>query len=160
VAATLFETIVQLLETAGVPFRRLEHEPTPTSADSARVRGLPLGTGAKALVLKCDDEFRLFVMPADRKLESRLVRATLRVKSVRFASAEELRERTGLVPGAVPPFGAPILPFPLHADSSVGVAYPEVAFNAGELTRSIIMAASDWLAVAKPQRFTFAVAAD
>jgi prolyl-tRNA editing enzyme YbaK/EbsC (Cys-tRNA(Pro) deacylase) len=75
---------------------------------------------------------------------------------VRFATAEELRELTGLVPGSLPPFGQPILPFDLFADASVGVRHDRVAFNAGSLTDSIVMSAANWEAVAKPTRFKFA----
>jgi Ala-tRNA(Pro) deacylase len=60
-----------------------------------------------------------------------------------------------LVPGAVPPFGEPVLPFELYADEAVGVETDKVAFNAGCLRHSIIMAASDWQLVAKPIRFCF-----
>ena len=155
---SVFVRIVRLLETSGAHFRTVEHEPTLTSADSARVRNMPLGSGAKALLLKCDGSFRLFVLPADRKLQSKLVRAALGVKDIRFATAEELRALTGLVPGSVPPFGEPILPFPLFADVGVGRDHADVAFNAGELTRSIIMPASTWAEVARPQRFEFAAA--
>ena len=144
-----------MLDAARVSYRTLEHAATRTSAASAEVRGVPLGCGAKALLLKCDGVFRLFVMAADRKLQSRAVRSQLGVKDVRFATAAELLAATGLVPGAVPPFGEPILPFPLYADDALGTEFPEVAFNAGELTRSIIMSATDWATVAQPQRFAF-----
>lgn len=146
------ERLVQLLVTAGVVFRQVHHPPTPTSADAARARGEPIGCGAKALVLKTDGQFRLFVLPADRKLDSALVKKQLEVDRLRFASKEELMELTGLVPGSVPPFGKPILPLELLGDVAIGTVYPQVAFNAGSLTDSIIMSASDWERVAKPVR--------
>ena len=157
---TVFERIVALLSAAQVQFRIVEHHATHTSAESAQARGVPLGCGAKALLLKCDGSFRLFVLPADRKLQSRLVRAALGVKDVRFATAEELMAATGLVPGAVPPFGEPILPFPIYADVAVGRDFADVAFNAGELTRSIIMPAASWAQVASPERCAFAAPAE
>ncbi len=115
-----------------------------------------MGVGAKALLLKTDDVFRLFVLCADRKLDSAAIKRQFMVKKVRFATAAELQELTGLVPGAVPPFGPPILPFELFADLEIGQRYDRLAFNAGSLTDSIIMPASDWDAIAKPTRFTFA----
>src|SRR3954451_11841425 len=54
---------------AGVPFREIHHEPTRTSEESANARGEPLQIGGKAILLKTDDVFRLFVLPADRKLD-------------------------------------------------------------------------------------------
>jgi len=152
----ILAAIRELLTSRGVAFEERQHGPTTTSEDSAQARGEELGVGAKALLLRTDDVFRLLVLPADRKLDSKAVKQHLNVKNVRFATPDELRERTGLVPGAVPPFGPPILPFELFADASVGVRYSKVAFNAGSLTDSIIMSAADWLAVANPSRFAFA----
>ena len=56
--------LLALLESAGVDFRHLIHEATPTSQDSARVRGEPLEIGGKALVLKVDGRFLVVVMSA------------------------------------------------------------------------------------------------
>ncbi len=64
---------------------------------------------------------------------------------------------TGLVPGAVPPFGEPILGFELFADGKVGAEHGRVALNAGSLTHSIVMATADWIAVAQPKHFAFAM---
>jgi Ala-tRNA(Pro) deacylase len=152
----ILENIRQLLNDKGIAFREVHHQPTRTSEESAAARGEPLSVGAKALLLRTDDVFRLFVLPADRKLDSNAIRHHLGVRKTRFASVEELKELVGLVPGAVPPFGEPLLPFELYADESVGVEHARVAFNAGSLTDSIIMAASDWAAIARPVRFRFA----
>ena len=152
----ILENIRQLLNDKGIAFREAHHQPTRTSEESAAARGEPLSVGAKALLLRTDDVFRLFVLPADCKLDSNAIRRHLGVHKTRFASVEELDELVGLVPGAVPPFGEPLLPFELYADESVGVEHGRVAFNAGSLTDSIIMSASDWAAVARPVRFRFA----
>ena len=45
----------------------------------------------------------------------------------------------------MPPFGAPILPFPLYVDPSV-LENQRIAFNAGSLTDSIIMTIDDYRA--------------
>lgn len=127
----------------GVQFRSLHHEPTPTSEDSARVRGEDLKTGAKALLLRCEERFALFVLSAARRLDSKKLKKVLNVKNLRFATPEELLELTGLVPGAVPPFGEPVLPFPLYIDESI-VELDRVAFNAGSLTTSVIMNREDY----------------
>ncbi len=133
-------------------FKELEHEPTYTSEQSAAARGEELSVGAKALLVKVDAEFKLFVLPADRKLDSRHARRLFAAKKIRFASADELQQLTGLTPGSVPPFGEPILPFELYADEAIGQDVDRVAFNAGSLTRSIMMAAADWYTVALPRR--------
>jgi prolyl-tRNA editing enzyme YbaK/EbsC (Cys-tRNA(Pro) deacylase) len=147
--------IRRLLDDAGVTYRTLSHAPTRTSEESAAARGEPLEVGGKALLVKVDDTFRLFVLSAHLKLDSSAVRKHFGARRTRFASAEELRELTGLVPGSVPPFGEPILPFTLHVDPSV-FANDRVAFNAGSLTDSVIMSTADYRRVAAPEVFAFA----
>jgi prolyl-tRNA editing enzyme YbaK/EbsC (Cys-tRNA(Pro) deacylase) len=145
----VLDAIRRLLAESGVTFREVQHAPTFTSEESAKARGEELRTGGKALLLKTDDVFRLFVLPADRKLDSAAVKRHLAVKKTRFATADELKELTGLVPGSVPPFGPPILPFELFVDDAIR-ANERIAFNAGSLTDSIVMATADYLAMAKP----------
>lgn len=140
----------------GAIFREVSHTPTQTSEESARVRGESLTVGAKALLLKTDDAFRLFVLPAHLQLDSKRVKQELGVRSIRFATKEELLELTSLVPGSVPPFGPPILPFDLYGDTAIGTMEDKVAFNAALLTHSVVMKASDWKAIAKPMQFAFA----
>lgn len=142
--------LLRHLTAAGVPFRQVHHAATFTSEDSARERGEPLECGAKALVVKADERFHLLVIPAHRKLSSKLARQTLGAKQLRFATPEELHALTGLVPGAVPPFGEPVLALPLTADHEVGTLHPRVAFNAGSREDSVIMAATDWRRLAAP----------
>jgi prolyl-tRNA editing enzyme YbaK/EbsC (Cys-tRNA(Pro) deacylase) len=151
---TVLESIRGLLTSAGIDFIEKEHEPTFTSEDSARARGEELRHGGKALLVKTDDVFRLFVVPADRKLDSAAVKREFGIKKTRFATAEELFDLTGLVPGSVPPFGRPILPLELFVDAAIR-DNPRIAFNAGSLTNSIIMSVSDYLCVAQPRIFAF-----
>jgi Ala-tRNA(Pro) deacylase len=132
---------------AGVAFVEKHHEPTYTSEQSAQARGEPLEIGAKALVVKVDADFHLLVLPAHRKLDSAAVKRHFGAKKLRFADATELRELTGLVPGSVPPFGTPVLNLPLTADPAL-LANHRIAFNAGSLTDSIIMASTDYQRVA------------
>ena len=111
------------------------------------------------MVVKAGDRFVLLVLSAAKRIDSGAVKKHFGVKSVRFASPEELLELTGLVPGSVPPFGEPVLGLALYVDEGVA-SLPRVAFNAAALTESITMATKDYLAVAKPAgSFAFAVSA-
>lgn len=149
------QRILAWLEEQQASFRKVHHPPTFTSEESAAARGESLEVGGKALLLKCGQgPFKLFVMSAALRLDSAAVRRALGVNKVRFATAEELLELTGLVPGSVPPFGPPILPFELHADPSV-LAQERIAFNAGSLTDSVVMASADWQRIAAPKVFSF-----
>ncbi len=154
---TILESLREWLAGEGVAFREVHHEPTLTSEDSARARGEELRVGGKALLMRHGDEFALFVLPANRKADSGAIRRELQIGKLRFASREELAELTGLVPGSVPPFGRPILPFPLYVDLAIG-ENDRIAFNAGALTDSMIVPMADYLRLAKPRKmFAFSV---
>ena len=140
-------TICRWLEEREVPYRLVQHAETRTSEESAKARGEPLEVGGKAILMKTDDAYRLFVLSAHLKVESAKIKRQLGVKNTRFATAEELLNLTGLIPGSVPPFGRPILPFELYVDESV-LANERIAFNAGSLTDSIIMSTEDYQLVA------------
>lgn len=143
----VFNSIRKYLDEHQVAYEVRRHEPTLTSEAAAEARGEELRTGAKALLMKCGDEFRLLVLPADCRLDSKAVRRMTNVRKARFATKEELLEFTGLVPGSVPPFGKPVLPFPLHIDERL-TDNERVAFNAGMLTRSIVLPATEYFRVA------------
>ncbi len=153
---TVYESIVAFLAREQIPYRTVHHAPTRTSEESAHARGEDLRIGGKALLMKVGNEFRLFVLSAALKLNSVAVKHHFGVKKLRFASPEELYEMTGLTPGSVPPFGRPILPFPLFVDPSI-TENTKIAFNAGLLTESIILTVADYLRVAKPLVFPFAL---
>ena len=99
-------------------------------------------------------EFRLFVISASRRIDSQAIKNCFRARKSRFASPEELRELTGLVPGAVPPFGRPLLPFGLSVDTSI-LANDRIAFNAASLTDTIFLSVDDYVKAAKPTVFHF-----
>ena len=145
------EQIRAWLVREGVYFREVQHAPTLTSEESARARGEELRVGGKALLMRGDADFALFVLPADRKIDSGVVRRELQLRKLRFASREELASLTGLAPGSVPPFGRPILPFPLYVDLALR-DNDRIGFNAGSLTDSIVLSLDDYLRLALPER--------
>ncbi|MCK4923943.1 MAG: hypothetical protein KAS61_03160 [Spirochaetes bacterium] len=150
----VYRRIRAYLQESGVHFRELHHEPTRTSEESARVRGEELRNGGKAILLKVDGVFRLFVLSAARRLDSSKVKQHFGVKRLRFATRAELLELTGLEPGSIPPFGSPIFDMELFVDSSI-TENERIAFNAGSLTDSIIMNVKDYLRLSEPVIFDF-----
>ena len=148
-------TICHWLEEREVSYRLVNHVETRTSEESAQARGEPLEVGGKAILMKTDDKYRLFVLSARLKVESAKIKRQLGIRKLRFATAEELLDLTGLVPGSVPPFGRPILPFELYVDHSV-LENERIAFNAGSLTDSIIMSTQDYQFVANATLCDFA----
>ena len=146
---SVLDSIRELLRSRSIPFEERTHAPTYTSQDAADARDEPLEIGGKAIVAKVGTEFRLFVLSGARRLNSRAICKHLGEGRFRFASREELLERTGLEPGCVPPFGEPIQPLPLYVDTSMSGA-GKIAFNAGSHTVSMILDREDWLALARP----------
>ncbi len=151
----ILQSIRELLDAHGVTYRLIHHQPTYTSAQSAAVRGESLRIGGKAILMKTGETFRLFVVSAEFRVDSKAIKRHLGIASLRFANSDELLELTGLVPGSVPPFGRPILPFDLYADPSV-FENERIAFNAGSLTDSIVMSAADYRHLAQPIEIPFA----
>ncbi len=154
--ADVYERICSLLEDSGKQFKRVEHEPTFTSEESAQARGESLAVGGKAILMKVDKSEHLFVLSASKKINAKKVREHLKAKRSRFSTPDELMQLCGLVPGSVPPFGQPILPVKLYFDRTFMDASDKIAFNAGRLTHSIVLDLNDWIEVAKPEIFEFA----
>jgi Ala-tRNA(Pro) deacylase len=147
--SSVFDRLDAWLNGSGVSFTVLRHEPVFTSEQAAAVRGTPLASGAKALVVKAGEKFLLFVLPADRKLDSRKAREALRVKALRFASKEEVQNLTGLQPGSIPPFGS-LFGLQTYCDLALG-DNASINFNAGDHAISIQMTFSDFVSLEKPQ---------
>lgn len=144
----VFEQLCERLDTAGAAYRVTRHEPVFTSEEAARVRGASLASGAKALVVKMDDAFVHFVLPADRRFDSNKARKALGARKSRFATQDEVLELTGLTPGSIPPFGSL---FGLKTVCDPALAETEtINFNAGDHAISIAMRYDDFVRVENP----------
>ena len=153
-ADTVIDSIRELLQSHTISFREAYHEPTHTSEESARARGEDISIGGKAILMKVENDLKLFVLSAGKKIDSQKIKLRFNAKRSRFATPQELFDLTGLVPGSVPPFGRPILPFDLYVDLSI-TTNEKIAFNAGSLTTSIIMNCRDYLDLVSPEVFDF-----
>ncbi len=141
------------LSAAGVAYDVLHHAPVFTSEEAAAARGTSLASGAKALVCKADERFVLIVLPADRRLAGKLVRKSANVKSLRFATKDEVERLTGLAPGSIPPFGS-LFDLPTWCDELLA-AQSRINFNAGDHAVSINLAYADYLRVEEPRLGAF-----
>jgi Ala-tRNA(Pro) deacylase len=146
---TVFERVERLLNQHGVKFDVRRHAPVYTSEEAAAIRKTPLSSGAKALICKGSDQFVMFVLPADRKLAGREARRVRGWRKLRFATRDEVRQMTGLEPGAIPPFGS-LFHLPTLCDAALG-ENRAINFNAGDHTISICMSYTDYLAVERPE---------
>lgn len=137
------------LRSAGISFTQTQHRPVYTSAEAAEVRGVSLHSGAKALIVKGGENFLMVVIPADMSLDSHTLRTLLKTKKLRFATKEEVLERTGLTPGSIPPFGS-LFNLPTYCDERLA-DNERINFNAGDHSVSIQMNYADYVAYESPR---------
>lgn len=140
---SVYEKIIQLLKNNKIEFQALEHEPTKTCADSARIRGTSPEQGAKALVCIGDKKPIMIVLPCSKKLDVKLFKQTFGVKDLRFATPDEVKQFTGLEIGSIPPFGS-LFNLTTHLDLALA-RQKQIAFNAGDIHKSVIMNYSDYI---------------
>lgn len=82
-------------------------EPTPTSADAARVIGCEVGQIAKSICFLVAGEPVLVVTSGDQQVDDRKIAAMYEVgrKKVKLAKPDECIAIYGYAPGGVPPLG-------------------------------------------------------
>jgi len=142
--------IINYLNDHGIGYVERNHAPATTCVDSAQMRGESMDIGGKALFMKANEKFSLFVLSASKQVNSNRVRKILKSQKVRFATHDELRELVGVEKGALPPFGRPVLPYDLYLDESI-LQNSKIAFNVGMLTKSLILNLEDYLSVVRPR---------
>src|SRR5579862_2212139 len=142
--------IIHLLKDREMPFKHLVHEPTPTSEDSARVRGTKLEEGVKSLIVKGKNSKKnyQFNIPSHLKLDMKAVADRVGEKC-EFEDPEVIRERYGLIIGGVPPCGQ-LLNLDTFFDDSIQ-SLETVAFNCGLPSESLIIKAKDLIAIVQPK---------
>jgi Cys-tRNA(Pro) deacylase len=135
----------RFLRERGIPFRLAIHaKPALTVAEAAAQRNLRPGQLVKTMVLRLPDGARVAALvPGDRDVDLRLVRAVLGVRRLSWVAREEVLAVTGYPPGAVSPAGIggvdAILADPALADAD------EVAISSGVPGAGIRLQASDLL---------------
>lgn len=147
-----FDSLVALLDANAARFRILEHPAEGRSDLVAQIRGTAPGQGAKAMLCRSKDgdpAYALVVLPGDRKLDFKRVAQVLGMKKATLASPDEAMATTGCAIGAIPPFvDAPGMR--LVVDPDLVERFPEIAFNASRLDRSIVLDSTDYVRIARP----------
>ena len=139
----------ELLDRNGIFYEVSEHVPVFTSEEAARVRGVGLKTGVKALVLKSERGiFVVGLVAADRRIDLKRLAKVVGAKKLKLASSEEVLKLTGCDVGSVHPFGN-LYGLATYLDRSV-LDNDMVNFNAGLHTVSVHMSAKDLVRAIKP----------
>ncbi len=142
--------IIRLLRHHNMEFQHLEHEATPTSEDSARVRGTLAEEGIKSIILRGKNSKKnyQFNLPSHLKLDMKAV-SDIAGEKCEFEDPAVILERFGLIIGGVPPFGN-LLNLPNYFDEKI-LVLKRVAFNCGLPTESIIMNGEDLIRLVQPK---------
>jgi len=144
------EKIRTLLDKSGVEYKIFEHEPVYTSEQAAKVRGVDLKTGVKALVFKTNDgQFVLGLIAADLRINAEKLANVVGVDKVKLASPDEVLEATGCEIGSVHPFGI-VMRLATYMDKSVP-DNEQVNFNIGLHEVSMQIASVDLVKVMEPK---------
>ncbi len=146
---TPHDAIIQLLQKHGFAYQYFVHEPTPTSADSAKVRGTTLSQAAKALVMQAGKELIMMVVPGDKQADLKALAEHVEVKKVVLVSRETVQAKTGLAVGSIPPFGS-LFGMKTYVDSRLA-SNEDIAFNCGRVDRSVKMRYEDYLELEHPE---------
>jgi Ala-tRNA(Pro) deacylase len=144
-----FEKVKEFLDEKKVHYEYKEHEEVRTSEEAAKARGEDIKIGAKAMILKCDDKFVMCILSAALKIDNKKLKVIMNSKNLRFATPDEVMEKTGCLPGGVPPFGN-VFGIDILLDKSI-LANEHMAFNAGERTKSLKILTKEYLDAVKPR---------
>lgn len=152
--------LLSLLAGSDVKFDLFEHDPVRTSEEASKIRsGYSLSQGAKALVVKVvykamsqenTGNYLMLVIPGDMRFSNKLVKQSLKLSELRFASEGEVSDITnGVQVGGVPPFGS-LFNIPTFVDPLV-LKNDHIVFNAGDRRVSIGISSKDYLSIEKPK---------
>ena len=148
----VFLKLKKLFDDNNIKYNLLVHGgDAKTSEEVAKLRGTPLETGAKSMIIKIDDGFIDVVIPADKKFHSRPAKKFLKTDCLRFGTKEELFSLTHCIQGSVPPFGS-LFGLKTYVDENLinNKNYDYISFNAGLRTKSFQIKKSDYLKIENP----------
>ena len=155
-AESIRNEILRLLKSNDMVFKHHVHAETLSSAESAKQRGTALEHGVKAIILRGKQTKKnyQFNLPAAARIDMKAV-AVLVKEKCEFEDPTVIKERFGLDIGGIPPWGC-LMNLDTFYDESIA-SLPEVAFNCGLTTESIVMQASDLIQLVSPQMGLFVV---
>lgn len=141
---SVYDTIIDILETVGASFERITHEAVEHCEDSLAHRTGAGWTGAssKCILFHAKGAFHLVVTTADEKINGRKFKKQFGTKNIRFASPEEVAEHTGCAIGSMPPFGITSPDVPVYVDARI-LDDGHFMFNPAVPTESLRILAKD-----------------
>jgi prolyl-tRNA editing enzyme YbaK/EbsC (Cys-tRNA(Pro) deacylase) len=94
------------LEKNNLKFEILEtKEPTHTAQQAAQAHNIIVSNIVKSILVKIDNEFHLFLVPGDKRIDLEEKKKDFGASNCRIAKPDEVKNITGYSIGGVPPFG-------------------------------------------------------
>jgi Ala-tRNA(Pro) deacylase len=157
VKVSIHQQLLALLNRDHARYRVVEHEAVGKCEAVSKIRGTALGQGAKALVCKIKghgvNQHVLAILAADLQADLARLAEYVGGSKASLASPAEVDALTACVFGAIPLSAS--IPLRLVADPLLFERFPEIAFNAGQLDKSIILDTADYLRIARPELIAF-----
>lgn len=153
----VYKQAIKLLEDSGVQFRLIDHPPTRTAQEAAKVAGSKSEEVAKSLLLMSDKKPILVIVAGDRRIEFKTLKTLKGIKDLRMANPKEVISYTGCPIGSVPPFGQ-LFNLPIIVDSAIE-KMDEVVFSPGTDIQSARMKAKDLLEILQGEILNFSTSA-
>ena len=146
-----FNKLKSFFDTNNISYKLLTHAPAKTSEEVAKLRGTPLETGAKSMIIKIDEGFIEIVIPANKKFLSKPAKKYFNTNCLRFAYKNELDNLTHCLQGAVPPFGS-LFGLKTYVDKSLfdNENYDYISFNGGLRGKSFQIKKEDYKKIENP----------
>lgn len=154
-----YRSLIELLDSGGVPYRLIDHPPEGRTDLASALRGHELSAAAKCMVVALrfpgrdapEPETRhvVAVVPGDSRVNLKAVRRLYGAADARLAQAEVAEDLSGCVVGSIMPFSfdarLDVVADPRLLDSE------HVYFNAARLDRSVELRADDYANAAAPR---------
>lgn len=113
---------LRALESLGVQHEVVRTRRARTVEEAAELRGIPVASLLKTLVLRRGEDDYVFVLvPGDRAIDWPKLRSHLGVRRMTLPDADEALKVTGYERGTITPFGAST-PWPVIADTTIAEA--------------------------------------
>ena len=123
------QKVVKYLDRAKVKYEPVKHKKVYTAYDKAATLRVPLKIVGKTLVVKLDKNLALFLIPANKNLDKKKLKA-------KFVSERVIKNKLkGVKVGAIPPFGS-LWKLPTFIDRGL-MKNPKIIVNAGDYNWSL-----------------------
>jgi Ala-tRNA(Pro) deacylase len=149
-------TVVEYLNTCLADYGITKHRPTPTAEALAHKEHVPDANIAKPVLVKVDGGFCMCVLPADRKIDFKMLKAQLNAENLTLATEEEMVDLfDDCEVGTEPPFGI-IYGIDTYMDRSLEDD-KYIVFQGGTHETAISMSMEEYERLAYPRIMDFTV---